>query len=66
MIYRIIVGVGLLALGYYLGREVGRAEPVREELRRARESGRRPSSPNDDAIDHEPTPPEGEKRPTTH
>ena len=37
MILRLLVGVGLLALGYYVGREVGRAEPVREELRKARE-----------------------------
>ncbi len=38
MLVRMMVGVGLLALGYYLGREVGRAEPLREELRRAREA----------------------------
>ncbi len=31
------VGLALLALGYYTGREVGRLEPVREELRRARD-----------------------------
>ena len=38
MLIRMTVGVGLLAFGYYLGREVGRAEPLREELRRAREA----------------------------
>ncbi|MCU0833638.1 MAG: hypothetical protein MUC77_04255 [Chromatiaceae bacterium] len=37
MIVRLVLGVGLFALGYYLGREVGRAEPVREALRSARE-----------------------------
>ncbi len=37
MILRLLVGVGLLALGYYVGREVGRTEPIREELRKARE-----------------------------
>jgi hypothetical protein len=37
MIARLFLGAGLFALGYYLGREVGRAEPVCEELRRARE-----------------------------
>ena len=37
MIVRLFLGAGLFALGYYLGREVGRSEPVREELRRARE-----------------------------
>ncbi len=30
------VGAGLLALGYFVGREVGRLEPVREELRHRR------------------------------
>ena len=30
------VAVGLLALGYYVGREVGRLESAREELRHAR------------------------------
>jgi hypothetical protein len=38
LIVRVLVGVGLLCLGYYVGREVGRLEPVREELRRAREA----------------------------
>ena len=37
MIFRLLAGVGLLALGYYVGREVGRAEPIREELRKTRE-----------------------------
>jgi len=37
-IMRLTVGVGLLCLGYYVGREVGRLESVREELRRAREA----------------------------
>ncbi|MFQ5756042.1 MAG: hypothetical protein ACE5H7_08085 [Acidiferrobacterales bacterium] len=40
MIFRILVGAGLLALGYYLGREIGRTEPVRKELRNAREKDR--------------------------
>jgi hypothetical protein len=37
MLLRLITGVGLFALGYYLGREVGRMAPVREELQRARD-----------------------------
>lgn len=41
MIFRILIGVGLLALGYYVGREVGRTEPIREELRKAREQKKR-------------------------
>ena len=39
MIYRIAINLGLLVLGYYVGREVGRAEAVREQLRHARETG---------------------------
>lgn len=34
MILRILAGVGLVALGYYVGREIGRTESVREELRK--------------------------------
>lgn len=33
---RLLVGAGLFALGYYLGKEVERTRPVREELDRAR------------------------------
>lgn len=36
MLLRLIAGVGLFAFGYYLGREVGRMQPIREELARAR------------------------------
>ena len=36
-IIRIFIGIGLFTLGYHVGREVGRLEPIREELRRARE-----------------------------
>ena len=35
-IIRILIGIGLFTFGYHLGREVGRLEPIREELRRAR------------------------------
>jgi hypothetical protein len=38
MLLRLITGVGLLALGYYVGKQVGRTESIREELSRARES----------------------------
>jgi hypothetical protein len=34
MLLRIAFGVGLLALGYYVGREMGRAESLRRELDR--------------------------------
>ena len=36
MLVRIATGVGLFALGFFLGREIGRTEPIREELRHAR------------------------------
>ena len=36
MLLRVILGAGLFAFGYYLGREVGRHEPIREELEQAR------------------------------
>jgi hypothetical protein len=36
MFVRVFIGVGLLALGYFVGREVGRTESVREELERRR------------------------------
>ena len=40
---RLITGLGLLALGYYVGKQVGRMEPIRQELERTRA----------DAADHE-------------
>jgi hypothetical protein len=36
MLVRIAIGVGLLTLGYFVGREVGRTESLREELERRR------------------------------
>ena len=33
MIFRVFVSMGLLALGYYVGREIGRGEPIRKELK---------------------------------
>lgn len=35
-IFRILIGIGLFAFGYRIGREVGRMEPIREELSRVR------------------------------
>jgi hypothetical protein len=32
MLIKILVGFGLLFLGYYVGREIGRSEHIREEL----------------------------------
>jgi hypothetical protein len=35
-IIRILIGIGLFTFGYHLGREVGRLEPIRDELSRSR------------------------------
>ncbi len=32
MFYRILIGAGLLWLGYYVGRELQRTEPIRQKL----------------------------------
>lgn len=40
MLLRLIVGAGLFAAGYYLGREVGRHEPMRREIEQGRADGR--------------------------
>jgi hypothetical protein len=33
MFWRLLIGAGLLALGYYVGREVGRTNHIREAMR---------------------------------
>jgi hypothetical protein len=53
MIVRLFMGVGLLALGYFVGREVGRTESVREELQRKRSAVRDDA----DSREHQPTRP---------
>ena len=35
MMARILVGLGLFALGYLVGKEIGRAESIRDQLRGA-------------------------------
>jgi hypothetical protein len=32
MIVRLVIGTGLFALGYFVGKEVGRAESIRDQL----------------------------------
>ena len=39
MLLRIAFGVGLLALGYFVGKEMGRNESLRRELEQEREDG---------------------------
>lgn len=58
MFYRIIINLGLFALGYYLGREVGRTESVRERMRQVRESGGPVNLREGVVIDMEPIPQE--------
>ena len=43
---RVMVGAGMLALGYYVGREIGRAEPLRRH-----QEARRPPPPGESAPD---------------
>jgi hypothetical protein len=54
MITRLIINLGLFALGYYLGREVGRTESVRERMRQVRESGASVNLREGVVIDMEP------------
>lgn len=35
-VIRILIGIGLFTFGYHIGREVGRLEPIRDELERIR------------------------------
>jgi hypothetical protein len=41
MIVRVLTGAALLLLGYYIGREVGRTEPIRKELEEARQEDKK-------------------------
>ena len=37
MLFRVFVSLGLLAVGYYVGREIGRGEPIRKDLKDLRD-----------------------------
>ena len=50
MLFRLIAGAGIFALGYYIGREVGRMEPIISELAKAH--GAR--VPHAGTYEHEP------------
>lgn len=52
MLLRLVVGAGIFALGYYVGREVGRMEPIIEELAKAHDGKRVPHA---GTYDHEET-----------
>jgi hypothetical protein len=40
MLFRLITSAGMVAFAYYLGKQVGRMEPIREELARTRDAQR--------------------------
>ncbi|MCG6859938.1 MAG: hypothetical protein LJE70_01425 [Chromatiaceae bacterium] len=44
MIVRVVIGAGLFALGYFLGKEIGRTESVRDELEWAADEDNRMST----------------------
>ena len=41
MFFRVFVSLGLVALGYYVGREIGRGEPIRREMEDLRKQEQR-------------------------
>jgi hypothetical protein len=51
MIVRLLTGAALVLLGYYIGREVGRTEPIRKELEEARENDKKQSNEKPPAKD---------------
>lgn len=54
MIARIFVGVGLFAVGYFVGKEMGRAEYIRDQLRWTGEDGELTATHRDAADKEEP------------
>jgi hypothetical protein len=51
MIFRLLLGVGLLAAGYYVGREVGRTESARGEIERSRKRSGKVVETNDYKVE---------------
>lgn len=60
MLFRVVVSVGLLALGYYVGREIGRGEPIRKDLKTLRDEEKREPAPTETLTKSPPS--EGPKR----
>lgn len=46
MLMRVITAIGLFAFGYYIGKQVGRMEPVNEELSQTRHARTTDASEN--------------------
>jgi hypothetical protein len=51
MLLRLVVGAALFGFGYYLGREMGRTESIRETLRRFNHESRGEMEPVDQDDD---------------
>ena len=51
MLLRLLAGAGLFAFGYYIGKQVGMTEPIREELARARAAEPDARTPEADDVD---------------
>ena len=66
MLYRILINLGIFAFGYYLGREVGRVESVREQLRQAREKGGSVYLGEAKVVDTDKAGPQGRRQPSSH
>jgi len=50
MLIRLFTTAVVFGLGYYLGREIGRTESIREELERSRVPQEPPTEKSDDPI----------------
>ncbi len=48
MMFRLIIGAGLFAFGYYIGKQVGLTEPIRKEFAQAREKEEAAKAGQDD------------------
>jgi len=54
MVVRIFIGVGLFVLGYFVGKEIGRAESIRDQLTWAAEEDDPVSMRSESVGDSEP------------
>ncbi len=45
MIYSVLLGMGLILLAYYIGRELARTEPLRREMREYRQRRQNANQP---------------------
>ncbi len=57
MVYRLLIGIGLTVLGYYVGQQVERDASIRERLRKRREERERKEKQQTTPIKEHETPP---------